>query len=224
MANLSIFDDDRRATPDFFHIHTPDPLELSAADGETKTSVTAKDLIDHDFNNFREGLWSFTGDEKFDGPEEASVKEKIGTAQHVPTKHALKRWYWRYNSDGTRHKVPLSRKPRLEQAPSHEQVHDGYKVWNVSTEQQVEVADAAISSSQPATNTFAKEVRYITPPPSSSDPNDWASRSSSLSVNETISEEHRKTVARKHYYDRGGLLWKCASMLLEVSCQCPLPA
>jgi hypothetical protein len=197
MASCSIFDDDRRATPDFFHMQSPDPLEVSMAYGETNASAKPKDWIDHDTNNFREGLWSFTGQAKLDVPEKASVDDKIAP-QHVLTKSALERWYWRYNSDGTRQKVPFSRKQRFEQAPFHEQVHDGYKVWNVSTKQQVEAVD-------------------ITPPLSSSDPNDWGSRSSSLSINETISEEHRKIVARKQYYDRSGLLWECASMLLEVS-------
>lgn len=217
MASLSIFDDDRSATPDFFHVQTHDP-EVSSICVEAKAFQEPKSLIDHDTNNFRGGLWRFPSNERTCAIDKASLEGEVNTVKAAPPKPALKRWYWRYNSDGTRHQVPLVRKQRLEQAPSHEQVHDGYRVWNISTEHQDEAVnahqDVHFSSDQPT----VKEG-YITPPasptPSLFDLNDWTSRSSSLLINEMISEENRKSVARKQYYDRSGLLWDCASLLLE---------
>lgn len=251
MASFSIFDDDRSATPDYFHKRTPDPLQVSAPLESMKAPAYRRLLIDHDLNNFRQGLWSFEGLETEFDDDRSSVQEKndymasnavaddrCAYVARSPeeTKPALRRWYRCYK-DCSRQKKPVPRKQRLQQAPSDEQVHDGYKVWNVSSCQQRDAATQTNldgPSTTPAKDAFFMQtVRpevpvidnledFIELPPTPMIALVQDPIASSISEEENISEDHRKSVARKQYYERSGILWDCAAMLLEVSLYCKI--
>src|SRR5690242_14567463 len=98
MASLSVFDNDRSPTPDFFYRLSKDPLEFPEPGVETKVSAKSKQLIDYDLDNYRNGLWSFGdfGDSSKDysdnGHDQAPMGINNGASSNEATKPTLQRW------------------------------------------------------------------------------------------------------------------------------------
>ncbi|KUJ08469.1 uncharacterized protein LY89DRAFT_724945 [Mollisia scopiformis] len=244
MASLSILDDDRRPTPDFFYKRTPDPAEILALSDELKVFAEPKPLIDHDLNNYRQRLWSFDSEGSLEN-EFALKDESEGTAKDIVSgsnvmnnkndasstgsgRPALKRWYFRHTADDTPQKMPLPRDQRLKHTSLVEKAHNEHQDWNVSpARQEVNVGqnnieeESSLSFSHPSlvdALDFGLEIPEhlvtLSPTPITGLVQD--SSISSHSEEENISEDNRKIVARQQYYNRRGVLWDCAAMLLET--------
>ncbi|KAE8449283.1 hypothetical protein EG329_008450 [Mollisiaceae sp. DMI_Dod_QoI] len=173
-----------------------------------------------------------------------SVAEKSSTLS--TPRPVLQRWHLHHKADRTREKIFHSPEMRINEAPSEEQMYDGYKVWYISPDQQevhtvdltscfdsdlnyLEVGSHVTSVSptcaspkaivEKTSPTRDSKESTLTPPatPIIRSLERSLSSISSLSEDEKISEDHRRYVAQKQYYDRSGILWDTAAQQLKVS-------
>lgn len=209
------------ASHEYFRVPTPDEKEIS---------TNLKLLVDHDMENFRKGLWALEGG-MFDmnkgyywQPDAAPPAACLVPSCLGSQSPCMFRPSHIQATEAEAEEAPLNNNT----SPSQKPASNVEAILSPDTIQ--ENLESATTQQTPEVQSFtslgAREERQsvdtppLTPIISTAVREESISSISSISgmsVEESISEDHRREVARRQYYQRSGILWDCAAQLLEVS-------
>lgn len=206
---------ERNTNSDFFRVPAPDEKEIS---------TNLKLLVDRDLENFRKRLWALEGE--MSDIEKGYYWQPNAAPRQSPCSVRLSHVH---TADAEPAELHLRLTPSVEGTPL---------TWNTSPPQKAVSSVEATPSpsavqdsleSEPATAQKPTEAQSTTGPGAREELEDVLALPltpvitakvpeesiSSISVDENISEDHRRDVARKQYYERSGVLWDCTAKLLE---------